>query len=109
MCVVHLLADIDRPQIDLFIVFSSDDVQPVVVAECTPFHVDDHLFGLVVVAVPCADAIELLHVARVGARAQDQADARVRVLVGGGHHRSDGVVDQRNALNVDFLRARRQE
>lgn len=83
-------------------------IQAAVVAERAPFHVDDHLFRLVVVAIPCADAIELLHVARIGACAQDEADARVRILVGSGHHRSDGIVDQSDALNVDSLRVRRE-
>lgn len=51
--------------VDFVIVDGADEFQTPVIAERSPLGVDDHLAGVVVVAVPRFHIVQVLHVASV--------------------------------------------
>ena len=102
----HLLARIDRRQIDFFVVFRSNVIQTAIVTERAPFHVDNHLLGLVDLAIPRTNFVQVFDVTRIGARAQNQTDGSRRVLVRARHQRPNGVIDQCHAFRIDTLKNR---
>jgi len=54
--------------VDFVIVDGADEFQTPVIAERSPLGVDDHLAGVVVVAVPRFHIVQVLHVASVWSR-----------------------------------------
>ena len=100
----HLFARIHRGKIHFLVVLGSDVVQTIIVPEGAPFHVDNHLFRVFVIAIPSAHAIQFLHVTGVRSGPKNQTDRCTLILVRTGHQRADRIVDQGDALNVQTLK-----
>ena len=94
----HLFSRVDGHLVDDAVPLGPAEVELAVVPEGAPLRVDDHVLHLdlshvlVFVLVEGADGGDVLQVAGVGARPQDEADAGPRVLPRAAHQAAGRVV-----------------
>ena len=67
--------------VQLFIKFRFHEVDAAVIAECSELWVNNDLFGPVAVSLPVSYVLSLLQVCPVAARAKDEADGALVVVV----------------------------
>lgn len=95
--------------VDFHVELGSDEVEHGVVTEGAPLGVDDHARRVEVRHGHGLDVLAQFHVTRVGASADDDADAALPVLVGARHKSAGGVVDDRRHVDIDVLQRKAQQ